>query len=164
MSTEKLRLGWREWLEFPELGIGQIKAKIDTGARTSCLHAYFVQPFEREGQHWVRFGIHPEQRSTDEEIVCETPVKDQRTVRDTGGHEELRYVIESLVKIGSRQHRIELTLTDRDSMKFRVLLGRTAIRGDYLVDSSRSYLQGRRKRRRKGADGAPQGKTGIREG
>ena len=164
MSAEELRLGWREWLAFPELGIPLIKAKIDTGARTSCLHAYFVEPFERDGQRWVRFGIHPEQRSTVEEIVCEAPVKDQRTVRDSGGHEELRYVIESLVKIGTRQHRVELTLTDRDSMKFRVLLGRTAIRGEYLVDSGRSYLQGKRKRRRKDADGAPESKTGIREG
>lgn len=156
MSEAKLVLGWREWLGFPELGIPQIKAKVDTGARTSCLHAFFVEPFEREGVSWVRFGIHPQQRDTDEEILCEAPVKDQRTVRDSGGHEEQRFVIETLVTIGAQQHRIEVTLTDRDSMKFRALLGRTAIRGYYVVDSGRSYRQGKRKRRRKSVNAAQQ--------
>ena len=148
MSSEKLVLGWREWLGFPELGIPQIKAKVDTGARTSCLHAFFVEPFEREGDTWVRFGIHPRQGNTSEEIVCEAKVKDQRTVRDSGGHEEVRYVIETVVTIGKTPHSVEVTLTDRDSMKFRALLGRTAIRGHYLVDSGRSYVQGKRKRQR----------------
>ena len=148
MSTEKSVLGWREWLGFPELGIPQVKAKVDTGARTSCLHAFLVEPFEKSGETWVRFGIHPKQGRTDEEVFCEARVRDQRTVRDSGGHEELRYVIETLVTFGSNQHRIEVTLTDRDSMKFRVLLGRTAIRGRYLVDSGRSYVQGKRKIKR----------------
>lgn len=149
MSTEKTVLGWREWIGFPDLGIRQIKAKVDTGARTSCLHAYYVEPFERDGQAWVRFGIHPRQGDSNEEVQCEAPVKDQRTVRDSGGHEELRYVIETSVTLGEKRHGVEVTLTDRDTMKFRVLLGRTAIRGHYLVDSGRSYLQGKRKRRRK---------------
>lgn len=146
MSSEKLVLGWREWIGFPELGIGQIKAKVDTGARTSCLHAFVVEPFELDGARWVRFAIHPQQRDTTEEIWCEAPIKDQRTVRDSGGHEEQRFVIETLVTIGAEQHRIEVTLTDRDSMKFRVLLGRTAIRGHYVVDSGRSYARGKRKK------------------
>jgi len=146
MSPEKTILGWREWLGFPELGIPQIKAKVDTGARTSCVHAFFVEPFDRHGEKWVRFGIHPRQRDTVEEVICEAKVKDQRSVRDSGGHEELRYVIETLVTLGDKRHHIEVTLTDRDTMKFRVLLGRTAIRGHYLVDSGRSYVQGRRKR------------------
>ena len=149
MSNEKTVLGWREWLGFPDLGITQIKAKVDTGARTSCLHAFFVEPFERDGEAWVRFGIHPQQRNTSEEISCEAKVKDQRAVRDSGGHEELRYAIETLVTIGKNKHLVEVTLTDRDTMKFRVLLGRTAIRGQYLVDSGRSYVQGKRKRKRK---------------
>ena len=146
--TDKPVLGWREWLGFPGLGITQIKAKVDTGARTSCLHAFFVEPFDREGKDWVRFGIHPLQGDTEEVAICEAPVKDKRVVRDSGGHEEMRYVVQTPVSIGAQEHMIEVTLTDRDTMKFRALLGRTAIRGHYLVDSSRSYLQGKRKRRK----------------
>jgi len=146
MAKQKAALGWREWLGFPELGIAQIKAKIDTGARTSCLHAFSVEPFDRDGTNWIRFGIHPEQRDTEKEIWCEAPIKDQRLVRDSGGHEELRYVIETMVTIGKDNHSAEFTLTNRDTMKFRVLLGRTTIRGNYVVDPSRSYLQGRRKK------------------
>ncbi|PLW69326.1 ATP-dependent zinc protease [Pseudohalioglobus lutimaris] len=153
MSENKLVLGWREWLAFPELGIVQIKAKVDTGARTSCLHAYFVEPFERSGEAWVRFGIHPRQGNTKEEIHCEARVKDRRSVRDSGGHEELRYVIETPVSIGDQHTPVEVTLTDRDTMKFRVLLGRSGIGEQYVVDPARSYVQGKRKRRsaRKGA-------------
>ena len=147
MSEEKSVLGWREWVGLPELGLREIKAKVDTGARTSCLHAFFVEPFERDGAPWVRFAIHPRQKDTGEEIRCEVPVKDQRTVRDSGGHEEQRFVIDTLVTIGKQQHRVEVTLTDRDTMKFRFLLGRTAIRGHYLVDSGRSYVQGKRKKK-----------------
>jgi hypothetical protein len=140
-------LGWREWIGFPELGIPRIKAKVDTGARTSCLHAFLVEPFDRDGQTWVRFDIHPNQHSSAEVIRCEAPVKDRRVVRDSGGHEELRYVIETPIAVGDRNFVVEVTLTDRDTMKFRVLLGRTAIRGHYLVDPGRSYLRGKKKRR-----------------
>ena len=103
----------------------------------------------REGVAWVRFGIHPEQGDSDTEIICEAMMKDRRSVRDSGGHEEFRYVIDTEVLIGGQSQRVEVTLTDRDTMKFRCLLGRTAIRGKYLVDPARSYLQGKRKRRRK---------------
>ncbi|KAA1194019.1 ATP-dependent zinc protease [Pseudohalioglobus sediminis] len=147
MSTDKPVLGWREWLSFPGIGIAAIKAKVDTGARTSCLHAYYVEPFERDGSHWVRFGIHPQQGDTSEEVHCEAPLKDRRVVRDSGGHEELRYVIETEMVIGEHRFTSEVTLTDRDTMKFRVLLGRTGIGEHYLVDPSKSYVQGRRKRK-----------------
>ncbi|MFT5484292.1 MAG: hypothetical protein ACI9GW_002955 [Halieaceae bacterium] len=135
-------LGWREWVSFPELGIPRIKAKVDTGARTSCLHAFKVDTFERDSAPWVRFHIHPQQGNADEVVICEAPLVDQRTVRDSGGHEELRHVILTTLVIGDRTVSAELTLTDRDLMSFRVLVGRSAIRRQFVVDPGRSYLSG----------------------
>ncbi len=139
---EPMLIGWREWCALPDLDIAQIKAKIDTGARTSALHAFFVEPYEEHGRSMVRFGVHPFQRRVDHEIICCCPVKDFRQVSDSGGHREMRYVIETRIKLGERIWPIEMTLTNRDSMKFRMLLGRTAMHG-LQVQPNRSYLFGR---------------------
>jgi hypothetical protein len=136
-------LGWREWVSLPELGVDHIKAKIDTGARTSALHAFFVDPFLRRGRRWVRIGIHPLQGSAELAVEAELPVVDHRGVTDSGGHREMRYVVRTDVVLGAARWPIELTLTNRDTMKFRMLLGRTALKGRYVVDPRLSYRIGK---------------------
>ncbi len=137
---EKLIVGWRETLSLPSLGIDKIKAKIDTGARTSCLHAFKVESFKKGEALWVRFWIHPIQRDFDLEVVCEAKVVDERIVRDSGGHEESRFVIETEVSLGGQRWPIEITLTNRENMAFRMLLGRTAMNGRIIVDPVESFL------------------------
>jgi hypothetical protein len=136
-------LGWREWVALPDLDLHGIKAKVDTGARTSALHAFYMERFREKRRDRVRFGIHPFQRRTDVERTCAADVLDVRWVMDSGGHRERRVVIETLVVIGSLSFDAELTLTSRDTMRFRMLLGRTAMRGRFVVDPSGSYLAGK---------------------
>ena len=141
-------VGWREWLTLPELGIENIKVKVDTGARTSALHAFFVDPFIRDQQEWVRFGIHPIQQNSRYAIECEMPVKDRRVVSDSGGHREERYIIETTLQMGVHSWTSELTLTDRDSMRFRMLLGRKALEDRFLVNPAASYKIGKKPARK----------------
>jgi len=135
-------IGWRGWVALPDLGIPTLKAKIDTGARTSALHAFELDVFEKDDSEWVRFSVHPVQFSTDEVITCEAPVLDRRSVTDSGGHTEERIVIETPLHIGDAVFNAEFTLTARDNMRFRMLMGRTALKGRYLVDSEKSFRFG----------------------
>jgi hypothetical protein len=142
-SPPPLAIGWREWLALPELGITQIKAKVDTGARTSALHAFHIEYFEEGGGAMVRFQVHPLQRNTTLTISATAPILDKRQVRNSGGQVQDRPVISTLVAIGEHQWPIELTLTNRDVMGFRMLLGREAVRRRFLVDPAGSYLLSR---------------------
>jgi len=139
-----LTLGWREWVALPELGLPAIKAKVDTGARTSALHAFEIETFSEQGKSRARFRIHPIQRDLDTVITCVADIVDERTVTDSGGHSEKRLIIASLMKIGSWSWPIEMTLTSRDSMMFRMLIGRTAINGLALVNPALSYCVGKK--------------------
>ena len=137
-------MGWREWVALPDLNLLAIKAKIDTGARTSALHAFKVKRIHRADCDRVQFSLHPIQRNRDVILECEAPLLDERAVCNSGGHWEKRYVIQSHLAVGQRKLPIEITLTDRDNMRFRMLIGRQALQQyeNLLLDPSRSYLAG----------------------
>ncbi len=133
-------IGWREWVGLPELGIPQIKAKVDTGARTSALHAFALQPQIIDGKPKIRFDIHPLQHNTERVITCIADVVDKRVVTDSGGHREERFVIQTIIQLGNISWPIEITLTEREDMLFRMLLGRNALRKRFVVNPARSFL------------------------
>lgn len=140
IAIDKSMLGWREWIALPDLNIERILAKVDTGAKTCALHTFYIEEFDKDGDSWLRFGVHPEQDSTQIVIHCEAIEKDRREVTDSGGHKEMRYVIEPTLRIGEVEFKAEITLTNRDNMTYRILLGRNALSRRFLVDPSRSYL------------------------
>ena len=140
-QRQLMTLGWREWVSLPDLGLQRIKAKVDTGARTSAIHAFALKSYEEDGRERVR--MHPNQKDTDTVVVCDAAVIDKRVVTDSGGHKEERFVIETTLQIGEHAWPIEATLTARDDMLFRMLVGRTAMKGRAVVNPGRSYVVGK---------------------
>ena len=143
--TESLPvIGWREWVGLPELGVKRVKVKVDTGARSSSLHAVDIEEFHRNGQDFVRFVVYPRQNSDQKQITCEAPVLEFREVRSSNGKVQRRAVIRTSLKLLGQVYPVDLTLADRSKMGFRMLVGREALRGRFLVDSAASFLCGRR--------------------
>lgn len=136
---EPRTLGWREFIDLPDLGLFDIKAKVDTGARSSSIHAFDIQVEEQDGTQWVSFKVHPHQHDDNEVVQCRAPVKDSRQVTDSGGHRTQRFVIDTTFKLGDDTFTAEVTLADRGNMLFRMLIGRTAMLNRYVVDPKRSY-------------------------
>ncbi len=142
-NTVPTIIGWREWVSLPELGLPAIKAKVDTGARTSAVHAYDIKREKRHGQDWLLFSVQPIQRDSSIVRRCEAPLVDIRRVTDSGGHTDERYFISTQLQLGNLVRQIEVTLSQRDDMLFRMLLGRTAMVPGILVNPSESFSLGR---------------------
>lgn len=136
-------IGWREWISLPELDIPRIKVKVDTGARSSALHAFDIRRFERGRRTFVSFKVHPYQRDSARTVSAEAEVVEYRKIRSSGGHVTLRPVILTFVEFMDQSWPIELTLVSRDAMGFRMLLGREAVRGRFVVDAGKSYYGGK---------------------
>lgn len=139
--------GWREWVQLPDVGIPWIKAKLDTGAQTSAIHAHHIRPFDRDGDDWVRFRVRPWQKSLDDETVVECPVLDRRTIRSSNGTTQDRWVVPMRIILVGIEVDAEVTLANRDQMGFRMLIGREALEQGFDVRSSTSYLGPRAPRR-----------------
>ncbi|HEX9569527.1 MAG TPA: RimK/LysX family protein [Rhodospirillales bacterium] len=148
-KKRKRAAGWREWVSLPSIGVGSIKAKLDTGARTSALHAFNIETYWSDGELWARFFVHPYQKNDAREIACDARIEDIRIVSNPGGRRQRRLVIRTDVRLGDETWPIDLSLTDRDEMGFRLLIGRTAMHGNLIVDPDHSYLLGKRKRKKK---------------
>ena len=142
---EPLLIGWREWVSLPQLGLAAIKAKIDTGARTSSLHVTALETFDRNGHTWLRFAVAPRRRRA-RTVVCEAPALERRAVTDSGGRTAQRWFIRSTIVLGDERIEAQINLSDRAGMLFPMLLGRTALRGRFRVDPDLSWVCGRRKR------------------
>lgn len=137
------QVGWKEWVELPDLGIKHLRCKVDTGAKNSALHAFELTTFEKKAQQWVRFSIHIDESDLSKVKQCEAKVEDVRAVSDSGGNVTTRYFIETTLKIGGHKLLVPISLTSRDTMAFKMLLGRTALRkAKLIVDPAKSFIQG----------------------
>jgi hypothetical protein len=145
-DTDPVIVGWREWVALPQAGVEWVKAKVDTGARSSAIHAFDLEVHEVDGQEWVRFSIHPWQRSDEDHVELSLPVLDMREVRSSNGQVEKRYAVAMDVTLAGRTITTVMTLSNRDEMGFRMLIGREALERGFLVDSSVSYAGGRPRR------------------
>lgn len=141
----RLMIGWREWVALPHLQLPAVKAKVDTGAKTCSLHAFSIEPFQSKGALHVRFKVHPLQDRMDIVVTCEAPVIDYRSVSDSGGHTEKRYVIRTTLVIGGVESLVEFTLANRETMSHRMLIGRNAMK-HVVIDPNHEYLLGRPER------------------
>jgi ribosomal protein S6--L-glutamate ligase len=143
MSYDKKIIGNQEWCAFPELGIAAIKARIDSGAKTSSIHAFNISVYLKNDVEWVRFEVHPVQKNDEILIRCECPIIDKRDVKSSSGTSETRYVISTPISLGDSVWDAELTLSDRDAMGYRMLLGREAMNGRLVIDPSMKCVLGR---------------------
>jgi hypothetical protein len=141
-AAQRPIIGWREWVGLPDLGVQKIKAKIDTGARSSALHAFNVEPFRRRGEDWVHFEIHPLQRNNTRIVRAKARVADQRHVRSSNGMREARYIIRTTLLLGRETWEAEISLTNRDEMGFRMLIGRSALRKRFVIWPDASFRAG----------------------
>ena len=146
LEASQAIVGWREWVALPQAGVDWVKAKIDTGARSSSIHAFDLEILEQDDREWVRFSIHPWQRSDEEAHELTLPLLDRREVRSSNGQTEQRYAVAMDVTLAGRTITTVMTLSNRDEMGFRMLIGREALERGFLVDSSRSYAGGKPKR------------------
>ncbi len=142
-SEARATIGWREWASLPDLGVDRINAKIDTGAKTSAIHAFRLHVTETEDGAWVEFYLHPRQRRKTPEVFCRAPLIDRRVIKSSNGQEDERLVINTPFRMGDQIWPIELTLTNRDTMGYRLLIGRDALAGRFLIKSDASYLLGK---------------------
>lgn len=141
----KLIAGWREWAELPDLGIDQIKVKIDTGAKTSSLHAFQLSTVQHTGREFVKFDIHPLQDNDSVVYTCVSPIVDRRWITSSTGHRQRRIIIETRLKIGEYSSIVQLSLANRDEMGFRMLIGRAALKKEVLVNPAHSFLLSHKK-------------------
>jgi len=140
LKKQRLVAGWREWAQLPELGVDYIKVKIDTGAKTSSLHAFQLSTVTHSGQDYVKFDIHPIQDNDTIIYTCISPIVDYRWITSSTGHRQQRFIIETQLKIGDYASLVQLSLANRDEMGFRMLIGRAALKKEVLVDPAHSFL------------------------